>query len=110
MSKKEQYIDFSNVQINNQIVLSIKESGKTVQAIKKGETISKVFFTTLTYIFILALALLVIFPFYWMIITSLKQLDEILSSNQTYFPNIVMWTNYVYVFRKFNFTNSRSLA
>ncbi len=105
MSKKEQYIDFSNVQINNQIVLSIKESGKTVQAIKKGETISKVFFTTLTYIFILALALLVIFPFYWMIITSLKQLDEILSSNQTYFPNIVMWTNYVYVFRKFNFTN-----
>lgn len=105
MSKKQQYIDFADVQINNQIVLSIKESGKTVQAIKKGETISKVFFTTLTYIFILALALLVIFPFYWMIITSLKQLDEILSSNQTYFPNIVMWTNYVYVFRKFNFTN-----
>lgn len=104
-AQKQQYIDFKNVRINDRVVLSIKESGKTVEAIKKGENISKIIFTTLTYIFIVVLALLVIFPFYWMIITSLKQLDEITSTKQTFFPNIVMWSNYAYVFQKFDFTS-----
>ena len=100
----EQYVDFANVKVNDHLVLSIKESGKTVQAIKSAEKVSKIFFTVLTYIFILALALLIIFPFYWMIITSLKTLDEINGAKQTLFPNIVMWTNYIYVFQKFDFT------
>ena len=100
----ENYVDFANVKVNDHIVLSIKESGKTVQAIKSAEKVSKIFFTVLTYIFIVALALLIIFPFYWMIITSLKTLDEINGAKQTLFPNIVMWTNYIYVFQKFDFT------
>ena len=100
----EQYVDFSKVKVNDHLVLSIKESGKTVQAIKSAEKVSKIFFTVLTYVFIIALALLIIFPFYWMIITSLKTLDEINGAKQTLFPNIVMWTNYIYVFQKFDFT------
>ena len=100
----EQYVDFSKVKVNDHLVLSIKESGKTVQAIKSAEKVSKIFFTILTYVFIIALALLIIFPFYWMIITSLKTLDEINGAKQTLFPNIVMWTNYIYVFQKFDFT------
>ena len=100
----ENYVDFANVKVNDHIVLSIKESGKTVQAIKSAEKVSKIFFTVLTYVFIIALALLIIFPFYWMIITSLKTLDEINGAKQTLFPNIVMWTNYIYVFQKFDFT------
>ena len=104
----KEYIDFSREKMGSQITLSIKESGRTVEMIKRGEKIGKIFSTTFTYIFILALALLVIFPFYWMIITSLKSLDEITGMStggyQTYFPEIVMWSNYVYVFQKFNFT------
>ena len=98
-----EYVDFKSVKINDHIVLSIKESGKTVQAIKSAEKVSKIVFTTLTYIFIVALALLIIFPFYWMIITSLKSLNEINGAKQTLFPNIVMWSNYVYAFQKFDF-------
>ena len=45
-----------------------------------------------------------ILPFYWMIITSLKSNSEIISSTQTFFPRIVMWSNYVYVFQVFDFT------
>ena len=52
----------------------------------------------------LALALTVLFPFYWMIITSLKQKAEIEASVQTFFPTIVMWSNYSYVFQVFDFT------
>ena len=67
---QEKYIDFKNVKVNDHLVLSITESSKTVDQIKAAEKVSKIIFTTLTYIFIVALALLVIFPFYWMIITS----------------------------------------
>lgn len=104
----EKYIDFKNERINDHIVLSIKEAGKTVQTIRKAERVAKIVSTTLTYIFIVALAILVIFPFYWMIITSLKTLDEITGMStggtQTFFPQVVMWTNYVYVFQRFDFT------
>lgn len=107
-AKARSYIDFANVRVNPHIVLSIKESGKTVETIKKAEKVMKIITTVITYAFILALALLVVFPFYWMIITSLKSLDEIngvsTGGYQTFFPQIVMWSNYVYVFQKFNFT------
>ncbi len=98
------YIDFKTVAVNDDIVLSLEEAGKTVDAIKRGEKISRIVMTILTYIFILALALLVVFPFYWMIITSLKQNDEIRATVQTFFPNIVMWSNYVHVLQVFDFT------
>ena len=105
---KRTYVDFKDITVNNNIVLSIKESGQTVETIKKTEKVMKIISTIITYAFIVALALLVIFPFYWMIITSLKSLDEIMGmtngGRQTFFPEIVMWSNYVYVFQKFNFT------
>jgi multiple sugar transport system permease protein len=98
------YIDFKTVAVNDDIVLSLEEAGKTVDAIKKAEKVSRIVMTIFTYIFILALALLVVFPFYWMIITSLKQNDEIIATTQTFFPNIVMWSNYVHVLQVFDFT------
>ena len=98
------YIDFKKERVNPRITLSIVESGKTVESIKRREKIVHIVTTIFTYIFILALALTVMFPFYWMIITSLKQNNEIMAAQQTFFPNIVMWSNYVYVFETFNFT------
>ena len=100
-----EYVDFADVKVNSRIVLSIKESGKTVQAIKSTEKVRKIVTTTLTYLFIVVLALFVLFPFYWMIITSLKQLAEINQPDQTFFPNIVMWSNFVEVFNRFKFTD-----
>ena len=99
------YIDFKNERVYPNLVLSIEESGKTVDAIKRTEKIMTIISTVLTYVFILALAVGVIFPFYWMIITSLKQRAEIVATTQTFFPQIVMWTNYSYVFTVFDFTN-----
>jgi multiple sugar transport system permease protein len=100
---KKQYIDFSKENLSKRIVLSIEESGRTVESIEKADKTGRIISTVITYILIFFLALVTIFPFYWMIITSLKQNSEILSSNQTFFPNIVMWTNYVYVMQYFDF-------
>jgi len=99
------YVDFKDVNINDNLVLSIKESGKTVDQIKVGEKIAHIIFTVITYAFLLVLAFFVIFPFYWMIITSLKTLEEITASQQTFFPTTVMWTNYVFIFQKFDFSS-----
>jgi len=98
-----EYVDFSKVKLNQNIVLSLAESGKTVNAIKKTEKAVNIVTTIITYIFILILALTVLFPFYWMIITSLKQNNEIQATTQTFFPNIVMWSNFSYVFSVFDF-------
>ena len=103
MNAKQNVINLDLIPTNTDVVLSIAESGKTVESIKKTERIMKIFSTVLIYIFILALALIVVFPFYWMIITSMKQLSEIRSATQTFFPSIVMWSNYVYVFQVFDF-------
>ena len=71
MENTRKYIDFKNVKINNNLVLSIEESGKSADAIKKSDKVVKIITTILTYAFILVLAVGVLFPFYWMIITSL---------------------------------------
>ena len=101
--EKKTYADFSGEHIDKKIVLSIAEAGKTVESIQKAEKVGRIISTIFTYIFIVALAIIIIFPFYWMIITSLKQNEEINATVQTFFPNIVMWTNYIYVFQTFDF-------
>src|SRR5574344_859507 len=85
------------------IVLSLNESSQTVAAIQRNEKVGHIVSTILVYVILGFLAILMIFPFYWMIITSLKQYAEIMQDQQTLFPSIVMWSNYVYVFNEFKF-------
>ena len=100
----DKYINFAKLDdSHSDVVITIRGGRKSVKNLLVGEKAMKVFSTILLYAIICALALLVVFPFYWMIITSLKQNEEIMNSNQTFFPNIVMWSNYVYVFQVFDF-------
>ena len=55
-----------------------------------------------TYAFLLLMALVVLFPFYWMIISSLKTLDEYRLSVPTFFPKRVMFGNYAEAFTTAN--------
>ncbi len=101
----KQYIDFNETPLSGQeIRLVIKEGNATVDNLRKRETVSKTFWTILVYIVITFLALIMVFPFYWMLITSLKLNTEIQATTQTFFPTVVMRSNYVYVFRNFEFT------
>ena len=103
-TKLKEYIDFSKVKdIDVDISITIKEGNRSVDSIKKREKVTRFFLTIILYVLVTFLALMMIFPFYWMIITSLKNNSEIISANQTFFPTIVMWSNYVYVFQHFNF-------
>ena len=55
-----------------------------------------------TYAFLIAMALIVLFPFYWMIISSLKTLDEYRLSVPTFWPTKVMFGNYAEAFTTAN--------
>ena len=58
-----------------------------------------------TYLFLGIMALIVIFPFYWMIISSLKSMDEYRQTIPTFFPKVILWSNYVNAFNTANLGN-----
>ena len=51
-----------------------------------------------TYLFLGLMALIVLFPFYWMIISSLKSLEEYRLSVPTFFPRKLLLSNYLNAF------------
>ena len=64
---------------------------------KKVASTQKVFSfigKALIYVFLVVMALIVIFPFYWMIISSLKSVPEYELPIPTLFPEHIMWHNY----------------
>ena len=54
------------------------------------------------YIFLLAMALVVLFPFYWMVISSLKTLAEYRLTIPTLWPQTIMLSNYAEAFTTAN--------
>ena len=73
-----------------------------VQKISAAQKVGKIVSLTFIYIFLIAIALIVLFPFYWMIISSLKDLAEYKENIPTLFPRKILWSNYVVAFEKGN--------
>ena len=69
-------------------------------------TVSQRIFGTMakcgTYLFLIIMALIVLFPFYWMIISSLKTEAEYRMTIPTFFPQTIMWSNYAEAFTAAN--------
>lgn len=86
-----------------EMTLVIREGHADVATLEKAQKAGKILSLVLVYLFLGFMALIVIFPFYWMIITSLKSTTEIRASQQTFFPVAVLWSNYVKVFQSFDF-------
>lgn len=53
----------------------------------------------LVYTFLITMAFIVLFPFYWMINSSLKTLEEYRMSVPTFWPKQIMFTNYATAFQ-----------
>lgn len=80
------------------INLVIREGRMNAEQLRKTEKAAKIFSIVLVYIFLAFMALLVLVPFYWMIITSLKSNFEI-RNMMTFFPQTIQWTNYTVLFK-----------
>ena len=58
----------------------------------------KIAVQVMLYLFLGVMALIVVFPFYWMIISSLKSTVEYRLPIPTLFPNEIIWKNYIDAF------------
>ena len=66
------------------------------------QKVVKTIVTTLTYIFLVLVAISVLFPFYWMLNSSLKSIEEYRFQVPTFFPKQILWKNYVEAFTTAN--------
>lgn len=71
---------------------------KNIQQVSVQQKIMKTLVLIGVYAFLAVMALIVLFPFYWMIISSLKTLDEYRMSVPTFWPQRIMLSNYAEAF------------
>ncbi len=81
-----------NIVMREQNMQKVTEQQKVMQTIVKVGV----------YAFLLVMALIVLFPFYWMLISSVKTLEEYRLSIPTFWPQKIMLTNYVEAFTAAN--------
>lgn len=74
-------------------------SEKDMNRVKLSNKLGKGTVMALTYLFLGIMALIVVFPFYWMIISSLKSVVEYREPVPTLFPQKILWGNYLEVFK-----------
>ena len=75
---------------------------KDMRKVSSQQKIVKIAVMVLLYTFLLIMALVIIFPFYWMLISSVKSLAEYRLSVPTLFPKQILLSNYVEAFNQAN--------
>ena len=83
--------------------LVIKEGTVSIDKLEKAQKVMKIISMVLVYAFLAFMALIVLLPFYWMLITSLKTTEEVRATTQTFWPQVVMWSNYSNALKKSTF-------
>ena len=78
----------------NQIVMR----EKNLQTVSAQQRVVQIMVKVVTYAFLGVMAVIVLFPFYWMIISSLKNLDEYRQNIPTFWPQVIVWGNYAEAF------------
>ena len=73
-------------------VKTMKE--RDLKKVTSTQRVMKIIAQTLLYLFLGIMALIVVFPFYWMIISSLKEVAEYELPIPTLFPKKFVWGNY----------------
>ena len=73
---------------------------KDLQQVTTKQKVMKIVSQFALYLFLGIMAIIVIFPFYWMIISSLKTLEEYRLSVPTLFPKEIIWSNYLEAFKE----------
>lgn len=73
---------------------------RDMQQVTAKQKVVKIVSQTLLYAFLIIMAIIVIFPFYWMLISSVKSLAEYRRSVPTLFPETILFSNYAEAFKQ----------
>ena len=79
-------------EINTNKIVTMTD--KNLKNVTTSQKVMKIVSQTLLYLFLGIMALMIIFPFYWMIISSLKSVAEYELPIPTLFPKTIVWSNY----------------
>ena len=71
---------------------------RNIQTVSLRQNIVRFFVKFFLYAFLIAMAVIVLFPVYWMIISSLKSLEEYRLNVPTFFPKKILFSNYAEAF------------
>ena len=71
---------------------------RDMQKVTAKQRVVKIAVQAAIYAFLIIMAIIIIFPFYWMLISSVKSLDEYRLSVPTLFPRQILITNYAEAF------------
>ena len=72
---------------------------RNMSQVSTKQKVGKIVITTAIYLFLSLIALTVLFPFYWMLISSLKSVNEYNEAVPTFFPKDIRWNNYSKAFK-----------
>lgn len=86
-----------------EMVLVLKDSAQSSETKEKASKVAHIVTLVITYTLLALMGIIIVFPFYWMIITSLKSGDEIKQLVPTFFPNVIMWSNYSVAIHRLDF-------
>lgn len=89
--------------MNQEFELVLKSSYLGVEGQRRLALAFRIVGLVIMYAFLIFMAVLMIFPFYWMIITSLKTGPEIQALEQTFWPTVIYWENYVTAVNRLDF-------
>ncbi len=81
--------------MENTLEKQMFDSDEKVQLAIKRQNRLKIVFKVFIYIFLVLVAFSTLFPFYWMLNTSFKSMDEYMLLTPTYFPKEFIWDNYI---------------
>ena len=73
---------------------------RDMKKVNSRQRVVKIVTKVLLYAFLFAMALIIIFPFYWMLISSVKSLEEYKRAVPTLFPENILLSNYVEAFKQ----------
>lgn len=77
-------------------------SERNLKMISVRQQVSKIGMKVLVYAFLTFIAIIMLFPFYWMIISSLKTMSEYKETIPTFFPQTLDFANYAQAFEEAN--------
>ncbi|MBO4971643.1 MAG: carbohydrate ABC transporter permease [Clostridia bacterium] len=79
---------------------TVKIYAKDLHDATSKQRFVKVGVQVLIYAFLILMAIIIIFPFYWMLISSVKSLEEYKQTIPSLFPKEILWSNYVEAFNQ----------
>ena len=75
---------------------------KNIEKEKSRQRVMRILVQVFLYLFLIIMALIIVFPFYFMLISSVKELAEYRLPQQTLWPNKIVFYNYVEAFQTAN--------